>query len=947
MEKSKKTKTEIHTNQSTEDNSETSSPNEWSKKKNNIFIGIRSKFKNLSTVKLFYRITLALAVFSVIFIFLSLLLPQQKREFSGERILSFEKAISEFETRAGLEQFWFKEEFRLPDSVLYVNTNDSTLHFSSQTTDLIFRYKSDNSRKSIKYVLPEDSAKFDNFFNNQLNIQDVDSISKLAANINADGTYINVIKLRTGLKKRDILLSLIYATIAGNNEGHLAVSLKDKKLNRVKKLYCDRIDKPLFIEKMNEVNARDLLSTKSKFAISGLYTTNTELPSGHDSISDSVISVLNAFFYSDSVIVRGVNLDLNFIYYDFINEKLHIGNQTYSKNQISSPTLRNYVDQIKNTPNHIFYIDNDSNIISFTDNQTIKDDKFWWGTLDGDVIKSGEFEGNNIFNLYGLIRTWGGKIFPLYLALIFVFVFILFSAFNLAFKSNGLANSLLEIPNHENNTTEEEAEEEKKINEIIDTIQDEQQKKAISEYIKKLSDFRKSFSDINKISNSGYLVENILKCFDNNFNVSSETNFKELIENEKNAAVNAKLSEIFKSKKNGTNLESEIKKIIQFYDDLMNIRDENKLLDFLEKIHKENNVFPRIKSIKTEVKELRNNNDKNEIIKKILEIVDNYNKNNLSVFYSEIINQSIEYLNCKNLLSENINGYVSFNTYLNNKINEFNNKNNPTIIDYVDFALLFKIGKNDKDTIVKEYKETNELTTNLSNKLLSINLINNNPPGFWDRNKLCTLSIENVYKLMKIWGIESPLFDVWDATKQRIDRDFSQYFLLYTLYSEAINGKKDINQFKTAIETIIIENSIKQQLLEENFNNNLNVLFEKIRKYELSEVFVEKMWSTFVEDFRKNELDSDDKAWFYTHLYNITYHTVDYVDYFKNQKKLIYYPNLMLLQNNFAFDQIKFLDFQENHVDKSTKYTNCVYTWIKELNIEHLKVLIQKYKIKP
>jgi hypothetical protein len=140
-------------------------------------------------------------------------------------------------------------------------------------------------------------------------------------------------------------------------------------------------------------------------------------------------------------------------------------------------------------------------------------------------------------------------------------------------------------------------------------------------------------------------------------------------------------------------------------------------------------------------------------------------------------------------------------------------------------------------------------------------------------------------------------------------------------------------------------------MLDKNLINILIYTFNKLEKLKKYEEFTNKMWDNFVKEFKEKarniEETDEDKAWFFEHLFNITYHTADFIENQKNNRNIIYNYNYNLLHNNFDLDKTAHYEFQFNHVDKSTTYSNLIYKLTEKLGIKKLKILIGKYLIKP
>jgi len=244
-------------------------------------------------------------------------------------------------------------------------------------------------------------------------------------------------------------------------------------------------------------------------------------------------------------------------------------------------------------------------------------------------------------------------------------------------------------------------------------------------------------------------------------------------------------------------------------------------------------------------------------------------------------------------------------------------------------------------------------------------------PNFWDRS---ALSIESVSQLaiplLKIWGKQ-----VWFAEKgdtiindlksELVKTYTTRFFLGDILESKTLDDFKDslnkkipanIENFNKSVAGSAAEIDINKidanssQIPLTRFNEILVTAFEKIEKFKENQEFLDKMWDNFVKDFLQkapNIKTDEDKAWFFEQLFNIAYHSADYIDRMKHDRNIIYCFNYQLLHNNFDIEKTDHYDFQVNHIDKSTTYSNLVYKWAEQLGIKKLKILVGKYLIKP
>lgn len=244
-------------------------------------------------------------------------------------------------------------------------------------------------------------------------------------------------------------------------------------------------------------------------------------------------------------------------------------------------------------------------------------------------------------------------------------------------------------------------------------------------------------------------------------------------------------------------------------------------------------------------------------------------------------------------------------------------------------------------------------------------------PDFWDRLAFSVESISQLaIPLLKIWGKQIWFNEKIETTVSDLKSDLiksltTRYFLrdiskLKTpdQFKDSLN--KEISQKIKEFNESVVGSNAEIDIYKINptskletisdFNEKLIAAFEKIDKFEKNKEFIDKMWDNFVKDFLQysSKIKSDeDKALFFEQLFTIAYHAADYIDCSKNDRNPIYCFNYNLLKNNFDVEKTDHYDFQVNHIDKSTTYSNLVYKWANELWIKKLKILVGKYFIKP
>jgi len=253
-------------------------------------------------------------------------------------------------------------------------------------------------------------------------------------------------------------------------------------------------------------------------------------------------------------------------------------------------------------------------------------------------------------------------------------------------------------------------------------------------------------------------------------------------------------------------------------------------------------------------------------------------------------------------------------------------------------------------------------------------------PNLFDRFGLSVKAISQLaLPLLQVWGKENWLENESEHVVENLKTDLVYLYAMRYFLLDYIEGYS-LNDFKKNLDVTIpkkIEeyndkishDSIAElnTTIDKDLRNKLINLFEKLKNLEKHEEFTNKMWDNFVEDFVKKadkitwpsgssnyrwewkELKTTKKyeTWFFEHLFNIAYHAADYIDNVKNNKDTMFNFNYNFLNNNFDLDKTSHYEFQHNHIEKSTLYSNLVYERAEELGIEKLKILVGKYLIKP
>lgn len=373
------------------------------------------------------------SIVAILLIALSFLQDSFSTNKTSRNFSDFTSAKSDFENRTSVPNDWFKEGIKLPDTILFVNTNkddNGNITFvcitNGNRSEFLFNDIS-NTDNTGKQIIAQDTAKFDDFIKQNFIIDKNDNVDALANKIQAKTTYIENLKKYYPLKiknKRDVLFSLIYNTIVGDPEGHIAVTIENKKLKVItaNDFVWDGIDADQFVKSMNMIVSRDTLNKKNKFILA---TSNKLLNNNQPDNSNNYENKLQRYFNNDKIIQLKSKLPINFLYYDFRKDVLHIGENEFS---IANEKTKQYLPKLKSLPEKIFYlVENDTSLYDLSNFNSVND-KILWGIIDSKKLATGKFTNDDFPIDYDLIKTWG-KPFLLYLAIFVLLLQILFSIY--------------------------------------------------------------------------------------------------------------------------------------------------------------------------------------------------------------------------------------------------------------------------------------------------------------------------------------------------------------------------------------------------------------------------------------------------------------------------------------------------------------------------------------
>lgn len=746
-------------------------------------------------------------IMGVSFVLLMLALISSQISSKTTDYKDFESAKADFGKKCCKDSSWFVPQSVSSPVRLAVDVDSSQLLVINGTNCQAVRYTS--STNDIKNADKEAfSAVLSKCFP-KLKIHDTLSASQIAQSLGADTTYLSAVAAEKNLSAEDVAFSLIYNTIVGDAAGHSAVTVENSKLVKKHSEPFSMLKQNRFVEIMNMYQNSDSL---------------------------------------DSLILSGaVDEDCRFVYWDVRNDKLRIGDESYS---LSDATSRRYLPQLKARPTEIFYLCGDQLCtLQATDS---------WGMLDKSKIQKPE-KGFFASLLKSLQSTS---------SLIVLCILFFGSCICLVVM---LAR--------------------KRPTQVVE-----------NNIIKKIIIFVKNISDTMKPNETPL---NDVNSEDNRVNVSN-------LQVETQTGPNQYVFE---------NLP----------------RDEEGLLKILEGIDsKEGTKWAEgFRQNQKECDGLREENKKLErdIRNKKTDIAQWDQKLNEANLGKTQLQNSLDM--CEQRLSET-----------QKKLQTAEKKR--------------KEAEDKYDTVsqwMPYLEKTRQILTKVGPKIANLPI--HEGSDAWGNLRIAVLSHAALMELLEVW---LKLLEVWlkdESWRKRMKAlsfrtEMENEMLMLEKLKQSVNalcltGKlKNSKDIDAEVAKKVKEGYDQQIALTPNpqLDDVLNKSINARVAFEQNKPFMDAMWNNFVQEFINGDPVQKGKAWYFEHLINIAYHAADYISMQQGMDKS-FCPNYQFLESHFNPKNSEVRPFEYRHAEKSSQKSNTIYEWTSEMGIEHLRVLIEKYLIKP
>lgn len=845
--------------------------------------------------------------------------------------MTFEQAKEKFEKAFQVTDDQWDEPFNVyPDNRLYVDIKNSRLYFISEEGDKSWEYSSENSNlKKIKSEQEPFAALLAKYLG-----KENPTYEAFAEDIKIHPEYAKKIA-QSSLSEENKIFSLFYNALVGDAEGYICAYIADKKFVKVRHVDYGKIlfNVSKFVEVMSAFEDTKEMEDEDQNAYDFLQKKGV--------ISNAQIPKIGYWNYREDkyLLLPDKKLDFN------------VGSQKVDKSLIP------HVDQIMQNPGKVFYAVEKGGNLEFKDLKDFYQVPNRCLAITKETLESYEYEYVEPANEPNV------KL----IIIIGVAVILLIAAGLAAWILLKRKKKIHPSPkrDREPKGNPKENPKENKEDKGPDAPE-EPTVEVVNPLLEKLKELAKQQDP---------RPSDILKAFDEEFKKKSSEKYNVTVK-AANAFVKLK-NEVGSGKESMEDLTAAVDKAFfaektpyssafakrmkdanedaMKYNDFINLRSEEDVMENLDAIRKAKKSFPEIVTVRREVeKALESSNDKTKQISRLLRT----SNSDMFEAFDSLVKDAASYKAMASAL-RNLNPDKRADQYLAELIDGLAKKASASAAEYIDFVQNFKSADQALDeSLQKSASAAGEKYAKVDAAVAALvgasDFIAKDEADHWERLAFIFAMAACAKDLYAAYGNDQTA--MVDKAMETLKSDMLKLFISKIFMLVAPNADKPYEILKTALgsripkgvaafNAMVGREEITHETPEiQDYAEQHLIALMKIRNAEKNDVFYREMWDKYVMDFADNLRANTDKGWLLSNSVQIAFYFSDFLKHMIGGVDVYYCNNYNYMMSKTLLECEA--DYVEHHIQYSDKFSDFVYSFLKEYGAKDVDVMAGNFRIK-
>lgn len=391
------------------------------------------------------------------------------------------------------------------------------------------------------------------------------------------------------------------------------------------------------------------------------------------------------------------------------------------------------------------------------------------------------------------------------------------------------------------------------------------------------------------------------------------------------------------------------------YNNFINLRSEEDVMKSLDDIRKAKKSFPEIATVRREVdKAVESSKDTTKQVSRFLRSAD------ADMFYAfeSLVKDAASYKAIAAGLRD-INPEERADKYIADLVNDLAKKASASAAEYIDFVAKFKSADQSLDEGLQKSasaaKEKYAKVDGAVDGLVAASgFIAKDEADHWERLAFIFAMAACAKELYVAYG-KDQVAKV-DKTMETLKADMLKLFISKIFMLVAPNEDKSYEILKTALGSRVPKgvaafNAMvgREELTHEtpeiqDYTEQHLIALMKIRNAEKNDVFYREMWDKYVMDFADKLRANTDKGWLLSNSVQIAFYFSDFLKHMIGGVDVYYCNNYNYMMSKTLLECEA--DYVEHHIQYSDKFSDFVYSFLKEYGAKDVDVMAGNFRIR-